>query len=124
MQCNDQVDKNDLEKSGNQLIAILYGGSSQHSLNSIRYAKYMSQVATTTKHLRPEMPAVKYHTFRTYVQVHQWRNLSVNSLDSIGWGWRKGNNVLVPIMMDLHPAPPDIFNFIRCKCKASSQRQL
>ena len=29
---NNQVDKNDLEKSGNPLMAILYGGSSQHSL--------------------------------------------------------------------------------------------
>ena len=25
--------------------------------------------------------------------------------------------------MDLDPAPTDILNFIRCKCKASSQRQ-
>ena len=25
--------------------------------------------------------------------------------------------------MDLDPAPPDVLNFIHCKCKASSQRQ-
>ena len=86
----------------------------------------MSQVATTTKHLRPEMlpptkTAVKHHTFRTYVQVHQWRNLGVSSLDPIGWGWRKEGNLLVPIMMGLDPAAPDILNFIRCKRKASSQ---
>ena len=125
---NDQVDKNDFENSGNQLMAILYGGSSQHSLNSLRYAKYARQVATTTKHLRPEMlppteTAMKHHTFRTYVQIHQRRNLSVSSIDPRGWGWRKENNLLVPIMMDLDPVPSDILNCIRCKCKASSQRQ-
>ena len=86
---NDQVHKNNLEKSGNQSMAILYGGSSQHSLNSLRYAKYAGQVATTTKHLRPEMlpptkPTVKHHTFHRYVQVHQWRNLNVSSIDPIG----------------------------------------
>ena len=76
----------------------------------------MSQVATT-KHLRPEMlppteTAAKHHTFRTYVQVYQWRNLNVSSIDPIGWGWRKENNLLVPIMMDLDPAPLDTLNFI------------
>ena len=125
---NDRADKNDLEKAGNQLMTILYGGNAQSSLNSLRYNKYMSQVATTTSHLRPEMlppteAAVKHHTFRVYVQVHQWRNLSISSIDPVGWGWKIENNLLVPIMTDLDPAPPDILNFIRCKCKASSQRQ-
>ena len=49
--------------------------------------------------------------------------MNVNSLNQEGWGWKLQGDSLVPMMMDLDPAPPEILNVIRCKCKSASMCQ-
>ena len=37
------------------------------------------------------------------------------------WGWRIDGDNLVPIKTDLEPAPVELLQYIRCKCKTSSR---
>ena len=75
---------------------------SESSLAQIRKHKYMKMVTGSTKGLQPErLPptenAIKYHSLRVYLQVMQWMG---NQLDETKWGWKRENELLVPIMTD------------------------
>ena len=37
------------------------------------------------------------------------------------WGWKKMNNMLLPVMTDKEAAPDNLLVIIRCKCKLSSR---
>ena len=63
----------------------------------------MKMVSVSKKGLQPErLPptknAIKYHSYRVYLQVLQWMDVKV---DELKWGWRKDNEVLVPIKTDM-----------------------
>lgn len=38
------------------------------------------------------------------------------------WGWKLSNGVYVPITSDMEPAPPELLDIIKCKCKLESGR--
>ena len=72
------------------------------SLAQLRKHKYMKMVSTSKKGLQPErLPptenAIKYHSFRVYLQIQQWLGVDI---DETMWGWKKENDVLVPIKTD------------------------
>ena len=78
----------------------------------------MKMVSTMKKRLQPErLPptesAIKYHSFRVYLQMQQWLGVD---LDETLWGWKKENDVLVPIKTDkVRVHPGRLFNFGREK---------
>ena len=41
-------------------------------------------------------------------------------VDTMEWGWEVHQNVFALIIIDLEPAPKELFNFVRCNCKATS----
>ena len=86
----------------------------------VRYRKYCEKVATTVKHLEPrQLPpseaAVKYHSYRVFLQVCTWKDFDCD-LDPELWGWTKTESEFVPKMMDLPPAPENLLKIIRCNC--------
>ena len=62
----------------------------------------MKMVIISKKGLQPErLPptgnAIKFHSFRVYLQIQQW--LGVDMGKTL-WGWKKEKDVLVPIKID------------------------
>ena len=57
--------------------------------------------------LPPTEEATKYHSYRVYQQVQVWRGKEINPID---WGWIVSNNMFLPKMTDLPPAPPSFVN--------------
>ena len=71
-------------------------------LAQIRKHKYMKMVTTSKKELQPErLPptenAIKFHSFRAYLQVQQWLGVD---MDETLWGQKKEKDVLVPVKRD------------------------
>ena len=75
-----QSSASEVEKAGEQVMAILYNGKPDDSLNGLRYKWYNEKVATNLVHVQPQVlppteAATKFHSFRLYYQ-----NLSVDGL--------------------------------------------
>jgi len=47
--------------------------------------------------LPPTEDAIKYHSFRVYLQIMQWLDIDIEPTE---WGWKKEGNILVPVMTD------------------------
>lgn len=58
----------------------------------------VSKKGLQPERLPPTENAIKYHSYRVHLQVLQWMDVKV---DELKWGWRKENEVLVPIKTDL-----------------------
>ncbi|KAK7491791.1 hypothetical protein BaRGS_00017047 [Batillaria attramentaria] len=70
------------------------------------------------KVLPPTSSAARYHSYRVYFQVQEWANLAEKGeLLPENWGWELRENQLLPVTMDLPPAPEVLLNIINCSCK-------
>lgn len=112
-------------EAGARLFVIMYGGKETDCLNALRYAKYMEMVTSTKKidphKLPPTERAAHYHSLRVHLQVVQWKELRVDSLNPTQWGWKLDNLMLQPVMTDVDPAPENLLKFVRCKCLLSTK---
>ena len=64
--------------AGEQAIVDLYNGNLKEGVNSLHYKCFYENVAkrTTVVHpqtLSPTSAAAKYHSFRAYVQIQEWK---------------------------------------------------
>ena len=67
---------------GTKIMLKMYSGKKTDTLGSLRYAKYVSMVATA-KNMQPQMlppteRATYFHSLRVHLQVAQWKNLELN----------------------------------------------
>ena len=104
----------------------MYGGKIDESLAHLRFTTYMNLLATAKGQVKPErLPptesAAENHSYRVHRQVIQWSKLMESSILPIDWGWRMENQPLAPISMITEPAPAELLNVIRCKCKPTSK---
>jgi hypothetical protein len=125
---NPSASPKDVLQAGSGLIAILYGGSVDDSLNNLRYRMYMNVSATSSRALQPErlVPtenATKFHIFRAHIQAVQWKELSTQVLTPDDWGWSLHKGEYIPIASDTDIAPADILKVVCCKCKNSAKKQ-
>ena len=86
------ADHSEVEVAGMQLLRMIQGLKGDESLYHHRYSCYMTMLATTTRHLKPErLPptenSAKFHFHRVHLQVAQWRTLMTCSLNPQSWGW-------------------------------------
>ena len=51
-------------------------------------------------------------------QVQEWRE-GTGDLDPEKWGWQITNQQLMPVKMNMPPAPEDLLRFFRCIYKTS-----
>ena len=80
----------EIQKAGEQAMAILYNGKPDESLNGLRYKQYNEKVATNVVHVQPQVlppteAATKFHSFRVYYKICQWMGCS-NEMQPVAWG--------------------------------------
>ena len=111
-----------VETAREKVLVSLYKSKPDERLDSLRYncKGFCEEVAVKSSKVRPQtLPptsaAARYHSWRVYLQVQQWR--SNNGPQALDWGWRMSDGNLVPIIMtDLPPAPQDLLNVIQYNC--------
>ena len=62
------------------------------TLDSLRHKRFCEKAAPKTSHIKPQsLPptsaAAKYHSFRVYLQVQEWKG-SAAELHPRDWGWQ------------------------------------
>ena len=85
------------------IVAVVRGNDGQ-SLRSLRGSMLTRKVISSKAFVKPEkLPstscAMKYKSFRTYLQVMTWMR-NEEAMDATDWGWRFAdtNNILLPVM--------------------------
>lgn len=117
---DERASSDDIILAGETLVVQLFGGKPQTDLNGLRYKIFCQKVArcnafVESKSLPPTKGAMKYHSFRVYYQVQEWKgNEDLNPTD---WGWKKDGDCLLPNTTDLPHAPKDLLEVIRCNCR-------
>ena len=110
----------DIMAAGEQALVDLYSGNPKEGLNSLRYKRFCEKVATNTtfvlpQTLPPTSAAAKYHSFRVYFQIQEWKGVA-SEMQPTAWGWKDYDGKLMPVLTDLPPAPDELLKMIRCNC--------
>ena len=74
--------------------------------------------------LPPTESACDEHSLRVYFQCLVWKLLEQFPADPVSFGWKLENGVYAPITSKMPCAPPDLLNFVRCKCKTGCTSNL
>ena len=87
----------DIENAGEQVMCLLYNGNPNESLNILRYKRFCEKVATSLAPVQPHVlpptaPASKFHSFRLFNQICQW----------------KGSIMTIMLPNDVPPAPEEL----------------
>ena len=112
--------KEDIINAGENSLVCIYGGHFAETLDGLRLRRFVEKTSSSTapvqpKTLPPTSAAAKHHSLRVYFQVQQWKgNKSLNPEE---WGWKVHEGTMVPISTDRAPAPPELLEAIRCKCR-------
>ena len=119
--------KIDIEKAGEIAIVELYGGKRTDTLNHLRHKKFCEKAATNITRIEPQtLPptsaAAKYHSFRVFYQIVQWKGSPVELLPE-EWGWIVTENGIHPTPTDIAAAPDSLLKVIRCSCKTDCKSQ-
>ena len=83
------INRKEIEQSGNMAIVIIYGFKHGSDLNFERASKFNEKVASSfgylpPEHLPPTSDAAKFHSHRVYLQVQAWLG---NNMEPTEWGW-------------------------------------
>ena len=118
---SQSASKEDISAAGEEVLIILYNGKFERSIDLLRYKRYCDKVASSTSHVQPQtLPptsaAAKYHSFRVYYQIQEWKGTEARLLPQ-DWGWKESDGRLIPVTTDLDPAPIEILRVIRCNCQ-------
>jgi len=118
--------QNEVGNAGCQLLVALYSGNVvEDTLDKMRFTSYMklcssSKTAILPEHLPPTQRSAYFHCLRAHMQVVEWQSLSTETLLPSEWGWQLQNKKFVPITTDQQPAPDELLQVIRCRCKTTS----
>ena len=102
------------------LFCLFYSGrADDQSLNKLSFVKFCKKGSTSYNAISPDsLPptsnAAMYNSLRVYHQVQTWL---LNDLPPLKWGCMYQNKRLMPVLMDISPAPPELFKMFRCSCK-------
>ena len=110
----------EIATAGEKAFVALYNGKAKDSLNTLRFSRYCEKVAKNLnkvepRSLPPTSAAAKFHSYRVFLQVCQWKNHQCD-LQADSWGWTHSDMGYFPIPTDLAPAPADLLKIIRCNC--------
>ena len=99
--------KEEIVKTGEQVIVCLYNGEPEEELDGLRFRRYYQKVSTGTSQIQPQsLPPTSapasYHSMRVYPQQRiQWKGEEQVAAEE--WGWRLNDGQQVPIMTHAHP---------------------
>ena len=110
----------EISTAGEQALVILYNGTPGESLDSLRYRRFCEKVSTNTSSLHPQVlpptsAATKYHSFRVYFQILEWKGIG-DIFSLLDWEWKKIDGKFMPVFTDMSPAPNELLKMIRCNC--------
>ena len=105
--------------AGEKALVMLYGGKHEDNLNILSYWKLCEKTAVKTTRLQSEvlppiLVAAKYHSFRAYLQIQQWKGS--NTMKPIVWGWEMSGGHLMPVLTYQQAAPDGLLRVIHCGC--------
>jgi hypothetical protein len=117
---NDSAEPGQIESAGEIALVVMYNGKKNQSLNELRLSQYCEKVAKSLNRveatsLPPTKAAAKFHSYRVYLQICQWKNPRC-TLKEESWGWMLTDSGYSPILTDLPPAPAELLKIIRCDC--------
>ena len=117
---NESAAAEEIVVAGEKALVAMFNGKKNESLNALRLRRYCEKVATRlhrveAKSLPPTRAASKFHSYRVYLQICQWKNPQCN-LQEESWGWKLTDSGYSPILTDLPPAPAELLKIIRCDC--------
>ena len=93
----------EIENAGEKVMCILYNGNPTESLNTLRFCE---KVATSLAHVQPHVlpptaAASKFHSFRVFNQICQWKGSIILPNE---WGWKETDVGWSPVSTDVPPA--------------------
>lgn len=105
------------------LLSIYNAPDKVKNLTILRFKTFQrlsrQQKAIDLASLPPTTEAARQHFYRAYLQVQHWLS---NQLSPEEWGWKRGNDVLVPIQTTKEPADPKLLKLIFCQCKGDCEQ--
>ena len=118
-----RASSSDIGNAGARLFGILYGGDAKETLTELRQRKFKTMISSCKKlephRVPPTARAAHFHALRVHLQTQQWLSLDEKVLDPLEFGWKTSKpGTLSPVGTDLPPAPDEILNYVRCKCKS------
>ena len=123
---NPRSTKEEVQQAGENLLLCFYKATKGEVLSKARCRVFLEKLNSSKTltfvnpgRLPPTPSAVKFHSYRVFYQVMEWRN-TASELDPKDWGWRLRDGRLTPIMTDIGPTPPHLLNVIRCSCTRSN----
>ena len=89
-------------------------------MDTLRLTRYCEKVTESfmqvePKSIPPTSSAAKYHSYRVFLQICQWKSYDCNLQPEL-WGWSLSDGEFYPKTTDLPPAPPDLLKIIHCNC--------
>ena len=117
---NPNSNHDQVREAGEKALVAIYGGKKTDSLNQLRYKKYTEKVAKSLtqvdpKNLPPTSAAAKYHSYRVFLQVTEWKDIGCD-ISPESWGWMITESGFKPIATDNGPAPEELLKMIYCSC--------
>ena len=111
--------KDHIEEAGEIAARILYHAQEAENINELQKRLLSKKVAKASSFVKPErLPptksALKFHSYRVYLQIMKW--LANNSLKPEEWGWVNIKNKFYPKTTDKEPAPDSLLKTIGCNC--------
>ena len=106
--------------AGEKALVQICNGKKNESLNALQKRKYCEKVAKSLhrvegESLPPTTAASKFHSYRVYLQICQWKNPHCN-LQEESWGWRLTDSGYSSVLTDLPPALAELLKVIQCDC--------
>ena len=91
----------DIFPAGEKALTCLYGGCIGDGLDQLRQRRFCEKVSASPSSVQvlslpPKSASARYHSSRTFYQVHEW--MGENGLKPDDWGCIKVQNRLEPIM--------------------------
>ena len=110
----------EIESAGEKAHVVVYNGKKNDTLNNLHMATYSIKGSKSLSKVEPlSLPptsgAAKYHNYRVFIQVLQWKSTDC-SLQAEVWGWNLLDTGYFPRSTDLPPAPGKLLKIIRCNC--------
>ena len=110
----------DIEEAGEKVVLKTYKAKQGEMLNGARQRLLSSKVLKAKTFVKPERlsptkTALRYHSFRCYYQILEWKNAHHN-LTTEDWGWMKVDNKLIPKTTHKNAAPESLLKNIGCIC--------
>ena len=116
---NDLANSEEIASAGEHALVCLYKGKVGEGLDALRYNTFCDKAISGKSVISPQVlpptsSAAKYHSYRVFAQVMQWKGRDLNPTE---WGWIIEKGKMMPLQTDLPYAPEELLTLISCNCK-------